>query len=113
MIDFPITERLDDSLGLLGLERSRHPNRLPCPHCGSTARRLCRDQSHAPASRWRGCDGYDTLLTGTLFENTRQRPAPLVLWLRGMTKGEPPAWRASWACHGHSCIPCGDASKPI
>ncbi len=29
--------------------------------------------------------------TGTVFANTRQRPAPLVLWLRGIAKGEPTA----------------------
>jgi len=91
MIDFPITELLDDSLCLLWLERYLHPNGLQCPHCGSTARRLFRDQGHFPAYRCRGCDGYYTLLTGTLFEKTRQRPATLVLLLRGIAKGEPTA----------------------
>ena len=37
------------------------------------------------------CDGYYTLLTGTVFEKTRQRPATLVLLLRGIAKGEPTA----------------------
>jgi hypothetical protein len=31
------------------------------------------------------------LLTGTVFEKTRQRPATLVLLLRGIAKGEPTA----------------------
>lgn len=55
------------------------------------ARRLFREQGHVPAYRGRACDGYDTLLTGTVFENTRQRPATLVLLRRGMAKGEPTA----------------------
>jgi hypothetical protein len=47
-------------------------------------------QGHFPAYRCRACDGYCTLLTGTVLEKTRQRPATLVL-LRGMAKGEPTA----------------------
>ena len=34
---------------------------------------------------------YYTLLAGTVFEKTRQRPATLVLLLRGLAKGEPTA----------------------
>ena len=48
-------------------------------------------QGHFPAYRCRACDGYYTLLTGTVFAKTRQRPATLVLLLRGIAKGEPTA----------------------
>ena len=34
------------------------------------------------------CDGYYTLLSGTVFEGSRKRPAVLVLLLRGIAKGE-------------------------
>jgi transposase-like protein len=34
------------------------------------------------------CDGYYTLLSGTVFEGSRKRPATLVLLLRGISKGE-------------------------
>jgi transposase-like protein len=91
MIDFPIAELLDDSICMLWLERHLHPDGLQCPHCGSTERRLFREQGHFPAYRCRACDGYYTLLTGTVFEKTRQRPATLVLLLRGIAKGEPTA----------------------
>ena len=91
MIDFPITELLDDSICTLWLERHLHPEGLRCPGCGSMERRLFRDQGHFPAYRCRGCRGYYTLLTSTAFANTRQRPATLVLLLRGMAKGEPTA----------------------
>lgn len=91
MIDFPITDLLDDSICALWLERYLHPDELRCPHCRSTARRLFRNQGHFPAYRCRSCNGYYTLLTGTVFAKTRQRPATLVLLLRGMAKGEPPA----------------------
>jgi transposase-like protein len=91
MIDFPIDELLDDGLCTRWLERHLHPNGLACPHCGHSARRLFRAQGHFPAYRCRACQGYYTLLTGTIFAKTRQRPATLVLILRGIAKGEPTA----------------------
>lgn len=91
MIDFPIAEMLDDSICMLWLERHLHPDGVKCPHCGSTEGRLFRRQRYFPAYRCRACDGYYTLLTGTVFEKTRQRPATLVLLLRGIAKGEPTA----------------------
>jgi transposase-like protein len=91
MIDFPMTELLDDNASLMWLERHLHPDGLHCPRCRSTARRLFRVQGHFPAYRCRACEGYYTLLTGTVFAKTRQRPATLVLLLRGIAKGEPTA----------------------
>jgi transposase-like protein len=91
MIDFPITNLLDDDTCTDWLERHLHPEGLKCPHCGSADRRLFRAQGHFPAYRCRACEGYYTLLTGTVFEKTRQRAATLVLLLRGSAKGEPTA----------------------
>ena len=91
MIDFPIDELMDESICTLWLERHLHPRGLRCPHCGSGTRRLFRAQGHFPAYRCRACEGYYTLLTGTVFAKTRQRPATLVLLLRGIAKGEPTA----------------------
>lgn len=70
------------------MERYLHPHGLQCPHCRSIERRLFREQGHFPAYRCRGCHGYYTLLTGTAFAKTRQRPATLVLLLRCIAKGE-------------------------
>jgi transposase-like protein len=91
MIDFPITELLDDSICLIWLERHLHPDGFACPHCHRCERRLFRPQGAFPAHRCRACGGYYTLLTNTVFEKTRQRPATLVLLLRGIAKGEPTA----------------------
>src|SRR5215211_3340102 len=88
MIDFPIADLFDDSLCLLWLERHLHPDGFVCPHCGSADRRLFRRQGHYDAYCCRDCDGYYTLLSGTVFEGSRKRPAVLVLLLRGITKGE-------------------------
>jgi transposase-like protein len=88
MIDFPIADLFDDSLCLIWLERHLHPEGFVCPECGSASRRRFRAQGHYDAYRCRECDRYDTLLSGTAFEGSRQRPATLVLLLRGITKGE-------------------------
>lgn len=88
MIDFPITELLSDTECVSWLERFLHPDGLVCPHCGSVERRLFREQGYFPAYRCQDCDGYYTLLSDTVFEKTRQRPATLVLLLRGIAKGE-------------------------
>jgi transposase-like protein len=91
MIDFPITELLDDATCLAWLEQYIHPNGFVCPHCGSPDRRLFVRRQAFPGYRCRACDRYYTLLTNTAFEKTRQRPATLVLLLRGIAKGEPSA----------------------
>jgi transposase-like protein len=91
MIDFPMAELRDDDICTLWLERYLHPSGLVCPRCGDAKRRLFRAQEHFPAYRCRTCEGYYTLLTGTVFEKPRQRPATLVLVLRGIAKGEPTA----------------------
>jgi transposase-like protein len=91
MIDFPIGELLDDRTCLIWLESHLHGAGFNCPHCGGSERRLFRAQGYFPAYRCRSCEGYYTLLTGSVFANTRQRPATLVLLLRGIAKGEPTA----------------------
>jgi transposase-like protein len=87
MIDFPIGELMDESLCTLWLERHLHPQGLTCPHCGSGARRFFRAQGSFPAYRCRACEGYYTLLTGTVFAKSRQCPATLILLLRGIAQG--------------------------
>jgi transposase-like protein len=88
MIDFPITDLLADDECVKWLEAFLHPEGLTCPHCGSAERRLFREQGYFPAYRCQDCDGYYTLLSDTVFEKTHQRPATLVLLLRGIAKGE-------------------------
>ena len=88
MIDFPISELMDDAACLFWLERRLHPNGFVCPHCTSTNRRLFRVTQAFPAYRCRDCDGYSTLVTDTVFAKTRQRPSTIVLLLRGVAQGE-------------------------
>jgi transposase-like protein len=88
MIDFPITELLDDATCVAWLEQHLHPTGLACPRCQSTDRRLFRRHEHFPTYRFRNCQRTYTILTGSLFEKTRQSPATIVLLLRGIAKGE-------------------------
>jgi transposase-like protein len=87
MLDFPITDLMDDATCLSWLEQHLHPQGFRCPHCGSADRRTFRDQAF-PAYRCRTCDGYYTLVSNTVFAGTRQRPATVIMILRGIAKGE-------------------------
>src|SRR3712207_6515629 len=92
MIDWPLTDLIEDDVALAWLERYLHPAGLACPRCGSQrrrpAKRSSRRPSHFPAHRCLACDRYYTMLTTTVFAGTKQRPATLVLFLRGVAKGE-------------------------
>src|SRR5436305_416415 len=89
MIDFPIDELLDEEACLHWLEQRSHPDGLRCPHCNSGARRFAQQNGLWPSWRCKACDHYYTVLSGTVFEKTRQSPSKLVLRLRGIAKGEP------------------------
>jgi transposase-like protein len=87
MFVFPISELMDDEACLLWLEHHLHPNGFACPRCGSTNRRDFRPYQAFPSYRCRDCQRSYTLLTGTAFEKSHQRPSTLVLLLRGITQG--------------------------
>lgn len=91
MIDFPIDELLDEQACLEWLERYLHPDGLKCPRCGTVERRLAKRVGVLNAYRCQSCDRYHSILTGTVFEKTRQPPSKIVLILRGIAKGEPTA----------------------
>jgi transposase-like protein len=88
MIDFPITDLLDDTECVGWIEQHLHPTGLVCPRCQGSERRLFRRHAFFPTYRCRTCQRTYTVLTGTVFEKTRQRPATIVLLLRGIAKGE-------------------------
>ena len=91
MIDFPLSDLLDEAACVRWLEQHLHPDGFVCPHCSRAERRLFRQQGYFPAYRCRACDGYYTLLSDTVFAKTRQSPSRIVLLLRGIAKGEPTA----------------------
>jgi transposase-like protein len=88
MIDFPIDELLDEQASVAWLGRYLDPEGLKCPRCGSSQRRVARRLGALTAYRCKECDRYHSILTGTVFEKTRQPPSKIVLLLRGIAKGE-------------------------
>ena len=88
MIDFAIDELLDEQASVDWLARYLHPEGLKCPRCGSSQRRVARRLGALTAYRCKECDRYHSILTGTVFEKTRQPPSKIVLLLRGIAKGE-------------------------
>ena len=87
MFDFPIGELMDDGACLQWLERELHPGGLRCPRCGSRSRREFRMEQAFPCYRCLDCERPYTVVTGTAFQKTRQRPATVVLLLRGIAQG--------------------------
>ena len=88
MIDFAINALLDERACVGWLESYLHPQGLGCPHGGSVERWLFREQGYFPAYRCKRCEGYYTLLSGTVFQQSHQKPSTLVLLLRGIATGE-------------------------
>jgi transposase-like protein len=97
MIDFPIDELLDEEASTIWLERNLHPDGLGCPRCQSKDYRLARRGTFT-GYRCKACDRYYTVLTGTIFEKSRQKPSKLILVLRGIAKGESTARLARELC---------------
>jgi transposase-like protein len=94
-MDFPIVDLLDDEMSLVWLQKHFHPHGLRCPHCGIGVENA-REFRHTQTSglvvyRCRSCHGVYNLYSGTVFEGRRLRPAQVVLFVRGVCKGEPTA----------------------
>jgi transposase-like protein len=95
MIDFALDGLFDESACVSWLETHLHPGGLKCPHCGNGERRIAKRNQAFVGYRCKQCDHYHTILSGTAFEKTRQKPSTLVLLLRGVSKGETTS-RLSW-----------------
>jgi transposase-like protein len=79
MLDFPLTDLLDEPACAAWLEQHLHLTGLVCPRGHGTNRRMFRRHDYFPTYRCRACQRTYTILTGTVFEKTRQRPATIVL----------------------------------
>jgi len=58
------------------------------PRCRSRDYRSFRPKQAFPGYRCHDGDSAFTILTGTAFEKTRQKPSTVVLLLRGIAQGE-------------------------
>lgn len=91
-MDFPLLDICDDQLGKQWLRRHFHPHGLHCPKCGTSVKQARffgqTTRSHMTMHRCRRCQTVYTVYTGTVFAHKHLRPAQVVLFLRGLCKGE-------------------------
>jgi hypothetical protein len=104
MMDFPITDLMDERACYDRLVDLLHPGGLTCPRrCGTDAfvHRYFRD----PVLDYRcnGCGKVDNAFTGTDRQKTHSRPSQVVLILRGFAQGRSTAGlaRELGASRGH------------
>ena len=94
-MDFPIVDLLDDEMSIVWLQAHFHPQGLKCPHCHAgveQAREFRRTKtSGLVVYRCRVCHGVYNLYSDTVFEGCHLRPSQVVLFVRGVCKGEPTA----------------------
>lgn len=79
----------DEKAALRWIEETLHPQGLCCPRCGSKYRRIARHKGKIPAWRCTDCDRYYTMISGTIFEKTRQSAHGLLQILHGLFQGRP------------------------
>jgi hypothetical protein len=94
MISFPIPSLMDEQACDDDLLKGLHPQGWPCPQGHPlAATHGAHDRHRAPRLDYRGktCGAVFTLFPGPLWSKTRSSCATVVLLLRGVAHGVPPA----------------------
>ncbi len=92
MLEFPLTELLDEQACYDFLLRTLHPDGLHCPYGHLLPPdQAPHDRHRAPIMdyRCRRCGTVFNLFTGTIWSKTRFRCATIVQILRGIAQGVP------------------------
>ncbi len=92
MLEFPLTELLDEQACYDFLLRTLHPDGLHCPYGHPLPLdQAPHDRHRAPIMdyRCRQCGAVFNLFTGTIWSKTRFRCATIVQILRGIAQGVP------------------------
>jgi transposase-like protein len=91
-MEFPITDLLSREQCTQWIVEHFHSNGFGCKHCGAGVEQARKfrttHRSQLTVYRCRQCDQTYNLYTGTLLEQHHLRPEQVVLFLRGMLKGE-------------------------
>jgi transposase-like protein len=88
MMDFPITDLMDERACYDWLVDLLHPGGLACPRCGGTdafVHRYVRDP--VLDYRCKGCGAVYNAFTATDWQKTHFRPSQIALILRGFAQG--------------------------
>jgi len=91
-MDFPITDLMSDQASTEWILEHFHPAGLRCSHCQAAWAEASEFRRTKKSELWvyrcRRCKGIYNLYSGTVFEARHLRPAQVVLFVRGVLKGE-------------------------
>lgn len=91
-MEFPITELLSPTESTQWLLHFFHPQGLMCPNCGDPVSNAgvfrTTKKSQLTVYRCRKCNAAYNLYTNTIFQQRHLTPQQVVLFLRGVLKGE-------------------------
>src|SRR5512147_3046907 len=92
-MEFPITDLLDYDSSAAWIINHFHAGQLKCPRCGQavTQARVFRRTRRSDLTTYRCtvCGTTYNLYSGTVFQQAHLTPMQIVLFLRGVCKGEP------------------------
>lgn len=93
VMDFPITDLMDQGACYCVLVDLLHPKGLACPRCRRADGFRIHRRNRAPVLDYRcgHCRRVFNAFTGTVFQKTPRRPSELILILRGFAQGVPTA----------------------
>jgi len=91
-MEFPITNLLSPSESTQWILQHFHPQGLICPNCGDSVANASRfrmtKKSQLIVYRCRKCNTAYNLYTNTIFQQRHFTPQQVVLFMRGVLKGE-------------------------
>jgi transposase-like protein len=91
-MEFPITNFLGPTESTQWILHHFHPQGLMCPNCGDPAAKAyvfrTTKKSQLTVYRCRECNTAYNLYTNTIFQQRHLTPQQVVLFLRGVLKGE-------------------------
>lgn len=89
LMDFAITELMDEQACYDKLVGWLHPDGLACPRCHGSDTSYAHRRDRAPILdyRCRACRCVFNAFTGTALQGTKRRPVALLLILRGFAQG--------------------------
>jgi transposase-like protein len=92
-MEFPITDLLDYGYSVDWIRKHFHPKGLQCPNCKTPVKRSRAfrrvQKSGLMTYRCYHCDTAYNLYTNTEFAGCSWTPMQVILFLRGVCKGEP------------------------
>lgn len=93
LMDFPLSDCMDDAACYAKLVKVLHPEGLACPGCGEREQLGVHRRHREPVLdyRCRVCGRVFNAWTGTALAGTHRRPSKLMLIVRGVAQGVPTA----------------------